>query len=159
MERPANSSLHEQLFSRGSATPPLPSQSQLFAMNQPQPTSSSPPSYIDSLFQSITSQQQAALNPKGNNSAPATPSMTANEEGSASAGSSATSAADRQSALLSLLAATSVAASTHLPPLTGPPASQQIPTPPASSSQRSGQSPSNNSETQGKILLEQLMAG
>ncbi|KIJ60640.1 hypothetical protein HYDPIDRAFT_98194 [Hydnomerulius pinastri MD-312] len=48
---------------------------------------------------------------------------------------------------------------THLPALVGPPASQQIPSPPASSSQRSGQSPSNSSETQGKILLEQLMAG
>ncbi|KAF8558471.1 hypothetical protein OG21DRAFT_1405181 [Imleria badia] len=60
------------------------------------------------------------------------------------------SAADRQSALLSLLypAATVIA-----------PHNQQIPTPPASSEQRSGQSPSNSSETQGKILLEQLMAG
>ncbi|KAH0830388.1 hypothetical protein J3R83DRAFT_1782 [Lanmaoa asiatica] len=71
---------------------------------------------------------------------------------------SSSSAADRQSALLSLLypAATSVPA--H-PSAISPPQQQQIPTPPASSSQRSGQSPSNNSESQGKILLEQLMAG
>ncbi|KAF9239664.1 hypothetical protein BU15DRAFT_87964 [Melanogaster broomeanus] len=160
MERPANSTLHE-LFSRGSsATPPLVSQSHLFAMNQPQPPSSSPPSHIDSLFQSITSQQIAASNPQGNNSAPATPSMTANEDG-APGSSSANSASDRQSALLSLLypAATSVAASTHPPTFAGPPVAQQIPTPPASASKGSGQSPSNNSETQGKILLDQLMAG
>jgi hypothetical protein len=164
MERPLqalNSTLHEQLFSRGrSATPPLSSQSQLFAMNQPQPasSSSSPSNHIDSLFQGITSQQLATSNPQGNNSAPATPTMTANHDGPL-ANSPANSAADRQSALLSLLA-TSVPASTHLPPFTGPPASQQLPTTSASSSsQRSGQSPSNNSETQGKILLEQLMAG
>lgn len=63
-----------------------------------------------------------------------------------------TTPADRQSALLSLLypAASSVSS---LRPLQQ---SQQIPSPPASSI-RSGQSPSNNSETQGKILLEQLM--
>ncbi|KIK98818.1 hypothetical protein PAXRUDRAFT_823420 [Paxillus rubicundulus Ve08.2h10] len=162
MERAQPVSLHEQLFSRGrSATPPLSSQSQLFAMNQPQPASSSPSNHIDSLFQSITSQQLATSNPQGNNSAPATPTMTANEDGPL-ANSPANSAVDRQSALLSLLypAAASVPASTHLPPLASPPASQQVPTTSASSSsQRSGQSPSNNSETQGKILLEQLMAG
>lgn len=63
---------------------------------------------------------------------------------------SASSAADRQSALLSLL----YPAATSLTAVAPQQQQQQIPTPPAS-----GQSPSNSSETQGKILLEQLMAG
>ncbi|KAG1723886.1 hypothetical protein EDB19DRAFT_1897994 [Suillus lakei] len=122
------SNLHDKLFSRGSVTPP----------REPFPTTT-PPTHLDSLFQSITTQ-----NPHGN-SAPATPSMIADDDASThSAPALSTTPADRQSALLSLLYP---AATFH---------SQQIPSPPASSI-RSGQSPSNNSETQGKILLEQLM--
>ncbi|KAI9569057.1 hypothetical protein HD554DRAFT_2255678 [Boletus coccyginus] len=83
-----------------------------------------------------------------NNSAPATPAV----DSPNTANVPAASAADRQSALLSLLypAATSIPAHASVVP--------QIPTPPASS-HRSGQSPPNASESQGKILLEQLMAG
>ncbi|KAG1835694.1 hypothetical protein EV424DRAFT_1358313 [Suillus variegatus] len=92
-----------------------------------------PSTYLDSLFQSATSH---------GNSAPATPSM---DDTSAPAVS--TSPADRQSALLSLL----------YPAATSIPAIRPLQQSPPASSIRSGQSPSNNSETQGKILLEQLM--
>ncbi|KAG6331224.1 hypothetical protein ID866_7865 [Astraeus odoratus] len=159
MDRHAN--LHEQLFSRGSATPPLPPQSQLFAINQPQSSSSSP-NHLDSLFQSITAQQINESIQQGSNSAPATPSiaMSANEDGAPASSPLAATPAERQSALLSLLypAASSVPAMSQAPLGPAPPPTQQVPTPP-SSSQRTGQSPSNSSEAQGKILLEQLMAG
>ncbi|KAH7914946.1 hypothetical protein BJ138DRAFT_1078241 [Hygrophoropsis aurantiaca] len=157
MDRPTN--LHDQLFSRGSLTPPA-IQSQLFAMNQPQSSSSSP-NHLDSLFQGITSQHQSSVpqHPYGN-SAPATPSVGANDDAASVSSAPVASSVDRQSALLSLLypAASSVPTVTRIPPPAAPPASQQIPTPPAPS-QRSGQSPSNSSESQGKILLEQLMSG
>jgi hypothetical protein len=117
------SNLHDKLFSRGSVTPP-------------------PSTHLDSLFQSITTH---------GNSAPATPSMIADDD-PAPAPAVSTSPADRQSALLSLLYPAATSTST-MRPLQH---SQQIPSPPASSI-RSGQSPSNSSETQGKILLEQLM--
>lgn len=67
-----------------------------------------------------------------------------------------TTASDRQSALLSLL---SGPASSSRPALQAAnvPLPTQVPTPPGSS-QRSNASPGHN-ETQGKILLEQLMAG
>ncbi|KAG9318257.1 hypothetical protein JVU11DRAFT_339 [Chiua virens] len=95
--------------------------------------------------------------PIEHNSAPATPAMPQND----SQLLPPSSAADRQSALLSLLypAATSVPPIANILPPPPHQLHQQIPTPPASGSQRSGQSPSNSSETQGKILLEQLMAG
>ena len=141
----------DQLFSRASVTPPPP------PPPPPPVTHSTSPSHIDALFQSI---QIPPSNPQGNNSAPATPALPAFDPASTPSSHPLppSSAADRQSALLSLLypAATSVPAHASLIPQ---PSQQQIPTPPASSSQRSGQSPSNNSETQGKILLEQLMAG
>ncbi|KAG6379129.1 hypothetical protein JVT61DRAFT_11566 [Boletus reticuloceps] len=97
--------------------------------------------------------------PPASNSAPPTPAMQHQDHRSSSS-SSSPSAADRQSALLSLLypAASTLPAQLTLLPPPQPPLQQQIPTPPTSS-QRSGQSPSNSSETQGKILLEQLMAG
>lgn len=113
------SNLHDKLFSRGSVTPPR-----------------EPPTHLDSLFQSITTH---------GNSAPATPSMIADDDTSAPAAS--TTPADRQSALLSLL----------YPAATSIPAIRPLQQSPPASSIRSGQSPSNNSETQGKILLEQLM--
>ncbi|EIW85394.1 hypothetical protein CONPUDRAFT_118217 [Coniophora puteana RWD-64-598 SS2] len=151
---------HENLFSRGSVTPP-PVQSH-FAIGLPQPNGS--PNPIDSLFQGITNnlhlQNNLPPNPYGN-SAPATPSMPNNDD-STSVGAPVTTAADRQSALLSLLypnaPPTASATSRALPAVPSSQLAQQNPTPPASS-QRSGQSPSNNSETQGKILLEQLMSG
>lgn len=70
-----------------------------------------------------------------------------------------TTAAERQSALLSLLypATSSAIPASQAPVHPAPPPAQQEPTPPASV-QRTGQSP-NTSETQGKLLLEQLMGG
>lgn len=163
MERHNN--LHEQLFAMGSATPPP--QSQLFTMNpanQPKSSSSSP-NNLESLFQSIASQQMSEPSSTfTSNSAPATPAMaTTTSEDSAPPGSTSTvSTADRQSALLSLLypaaGSNPVHQSSQPPLMPAPPAPQQVPTPPASSG-RTGQSPSNSSEAQGKILLEQLMSG
>jgi len=155
MERHAN--LHEQLFSRGSATPPLAPQSHSFAIR----SSSSSPNHLDSLFHSISAQQitESTLH-GGSNSAPATPSMAANDDAAPTGSSPPPTAAERQSALLSLLytSASAAPASSQAPPL--PAAPQQVsPPPPPSSSQRAGQSPPNNSEAQGKFLLEQLMAG
>ncbi|KAF9001924.1 hypothetical protein BDQ17DRAFT_1357730 [Cyathus striatus] len=104
----------------------------------PPPQSQPPPSAVDSFA----------------GSGPVTPLMPLSEElvSTAPPVASVTSAADRQSTLLSLLG-TGVASR----PTQGPaPLPQQVPTPPGS--QRSNTSPSHN-ETQGKILLEQLMAG
>ena len=151
--------LHNKLFSRGTSTPPPPSS---FSINQPQPqptsstSSPSPATHLDSLFQSITSQQTTAAT--HGNSAPPTPAMPADDVASNHSAPVSTTPADRQSALLSLLypAATSAPTTRPLQPPTGPLISQQVQTPPAQSA-RSGQSPSNNSESQGKILLEQLM--
>ncbi|KAH7918211.1 hypothetical protein BV22DRAFT_1200056 [Leucogyrophana mollusca] len=157
MDRPTN--LHDQLFSRGSATPPPASQSQLFAINQPHSSSSSP-NHLESLFHSIGGQRQPEPSHPYGNSAPATPNMSANDDAASTSSAPVTTSVDRQSALLSLLypAASSLPAAGRAPAPAAQPVSQQIPTPPASS-QRSGQSPSNSSESQGKILLEQLMAG
>jgi hypothetical protein len=151
-------SLHDKLFSRATGTPPPPSS---FSINQQtQPTSStsspSPATHLDSLFQSIATQQNTTA-PHGN-SAPPTPSMIADDATSTHSAPVSTTPADRQSALLSLLypAATSAPTTRPLQAPAGPLISQQVQTPPAQSS-RSGQSPSNISESPGKILLEQLM--
>ncbi|KAK7440206.1 hypothetical protein VKT23_017148 [Stygiomarasmius scandens] len=150
-----NRSLHE-LFSRGSTPPVLPQ-----AMQYPPAHNVSPSNKIDSLFRNLSSsspadstQQQPASSTQStadiSDSLPTTPVMAISDE-PASAPVSNTNT-DRQSALLSLLGnppSASVVAGPQLP--------QQIPTPPGSS-HRSGASP-NHSETQGKILLEQLMSG
>ena len=148
MERHAN--FHEQLFSRGSATPPLPSQSQLFAIN----SSSSSPNQLDSLFQSISTSD--SIPHGGSNSAPATPSMAMHEDGGPTGSSPPPTSAEKQSALLSLLypSASSAPPSSQVPLPATP---QQVSTPPTA--HRTGPSPPNSSETQGKILLEQLMVG
>jgi hypothetical protein len=152
--------LHDKLFSRVTSTPPPSS----FSINQPQPqpqttsstSSPSPPTHLDSLFQSIATQQNTTTVVHGN-SAPPTPGMVADDAASNHSVPISTTPADRQSALLSLLypAATSAPTTRPLQPSTGPIISQ-VQTPPAPSA-RSGQSPSNNGESQGKILLEQLM--
>lgn len=130
--------------------------------NQPKSSSSSP-NNIDSLFQSIAAQQiSESSSTLTSNSAPATPTMATNEDNGPAGSTSAASAAERQSALLSLLypaaGSNPVPPSSQPPSMSAPPAPQQVPTPPTSS-QRTGQSPSNSSEAQGKFLLEQLMTG
>lgn len=151
----------QDLFSRGS-TPPVTQPQHQPAYPAPHHT---PPNQIDSLFHNLSAQSDIQ-NTYDSNSAPTTPVVPlADDTISSSASVPNNSASDRQSALLSLLgapSAASAAAARGPPPASAPapaPAQmpQQVPTPPGSS-QRSGTSPSHN-ETQGKILLEQLMAG
>ncbi|KAF7338662.1 hypothetical protein MVEN_02092700 [Mycena venus] len=149
------------LFSRGS-TPPITSQPSL--QQQYSNSHNASPNQIDSLFHHLSSstehQPESYLN-----SAPLTPAMTSSDEHQepqqqqqqqppqqVPPSVSTASNADRQSALLSLLSGP-----------TNPPRAavganpQQVPTPPSAST-RSNASPTHN-ETQGKILLEQLMSG
>jgi hypothetical protein len=88
-------------------------------------------------------------------SAPVTPIMALTDESSAPSGSaSGPTPSERQSALLSLLGGP---APSNRQAVQNVPLPTQVPTPPGSS-QRSNASPGHN-ENQGKILLEQLMAG
>ncbi|KAK2467049.1 hypothetical protein APHAL10511_001307 [Amanita phalloides] len=134
--------LHE-LFSR-SNSPPAQAQHQ-------QLSNTSSPNHLESLFHQLNAPQQpqqqqappqpAQQQPVDSYSAPAPA-----EEPASPPQQSST---ERQTALLSLLSGPPAA------PRPAPP-SQQIPSPPVSN--RSNTSPSHN-EAQGKILLEQLMAG
>lgn len=153
--------LHD-LFSRGS-TPPVQIQQQF---NNPHRAENSSPNELDNLFHNISAphdqQQQVQQQPQVHSvqssdaytsSAPVTPSMSLTDEPLNSAASVPNAgSSDRQSALLSLLGGTA-----PVRPAVGASAPQQVPTPPGSS-QRSNASPNHN-ETQGKILLEQLMSG
>ncbi|KAJ6618338.1 hypothetical protein B0H10DRAFT_2030437 [Mycena sp. CBHHK59/15] len=147
MDNRANNPIQD-LFSRGS-TPPV---QQSLQQQYPNPHNASP-NEIDSLFHHLSSssdhqhQQSSAYL----NSAPSTPVMSSNDEQPPSSSVSTSTNADRQSALLSLLGGP---ANPRGPVATNP---QQVPTPPSSAT-RSGASPTHN-ETQGKILLEQLMSG
>lgn len=170
------SNLHETHFSRGTSTPPPTGPKQHFG-----PPSSSP-SHIDSLFHNLGAPStglQSGSPGSGNlytNPAQATSNPTVNE-GAVSSSSSApvNATADRQSALLSLLGSVPTSGGSVRgasggggggvaaggPSAQQPqsqPQPQQVPTPPGSS-QRSGNSPPQASETQGKHLLEQLMSG
>ncbi|KAL4268655.1 Enhancer of mRNA-decapping protein 4 WD40 repeat region domain-containing protein [Pleurotus pulmonarius] len=162
MDSTRSNTIHE-LFSRGSTPPPGQQQSQPQPFPSPHAADAPTSNQIDSLFHNIASppadsQQPTNQNQGPNvygNSEPATPSLSLSEEPVASSVSSVSNstAAERQNALLSLLGNPS---SNRSNASTASQA-QQVPTPPGSS-QRSGASPSHN-ETQGKILLEQLMAG
>ncbi|KAK0210357.1 hypothetical protein DFS33DRAFT_1370841 [Desarmillaria ectypa] len=161
------------LFSRGS-TPPV-------QQPQPQYHSSQHLSHnisstnIDTLFQHINSSssdlsqsqsqqsfsQQESYGSNGSN--PTTPMMSVSDEPSSPHASSNSNAtlAERQNALLSLLAGPpSNPAPRNSNAGPGPTMPQQIPTPPGGSQPRSGSGGSAASaEAQGKLLLEQLMAG
>lgn len=162
MDRP---NLHDNLFARGSPTPPT-TQQPLSAK-----TSSSPNHHIDALFHNMSapsSGQQMSTTASGTiytNPAVATSNPSLNDPAlSASTSAPVSSTADRQSALLSLLGSVPTSGgsvrgpSGGVPPTQSQPQPQQVPTPPGSS-QRSGNSPNNANETQGKHLLEQLMSG
>ncbi|KAG6874293.1 hypothetical protein C0995_001518 [Termitomyces sp. Mi166 len=154
-----------ELFSRGS-TPPAPQQQPL-----QQPPSNASPTQIDSLFQhlAVDRQQQQPTSHVSDNygsSASVSSLLSLTDEPISSAASNAGATnAERQNALLSLLGGApstmnprGVPAPVPVPvPAPVPVASQQVPTPPGSS-QRSGSGEAHN-ETQGKYLLEQLMAG
>ncbi|TCD61419.1 hypothetical protein EIP91_008453 [Steccherinum ochraceum] len=173
----------ENLFSRGPSPPPQPHQhfQSPSLQNNDQHVSPAPsirevapgpaPNHLDSLFHNLAapSQRQPSPHPPhvvNNNlyagsqeapaSGPATPaSVTAGSV--ASTGSTSNPNTDRQNALLSLLGSVTPQNTVHQPnPQPSAPAPpQQVPTPPGSAP-RAGPS---NSESQGKILLEQLMSG
>lgn len=158
------SNLHENLFSRGTSTPPL-SQQPPYANLLPHSSSSSP-NHLDSLFHNLSiSPPNPQLGSGGNpnlygNPALATSDMSVNDDAVSSSGSAPiNSTADRQSALLSLLGSVSTSGG-NVRGVSGggPPQPQQVPTPPVSS-QRTGNSPPNNGNEAGKYLLEQLMSG
>ncbi|KAG5342201.1 hypothetical protein C0989_004513 [Termitomyces sp. Mn162] len=152
-----------ELFSRGS-TPPASQQQQPL---QP-PSSNASPTQIDSLFQHLTvdrQQQPSGHVPDtyGSSASMSTLLSLTDEPISNTTSNAGATNAERQTALLSLLGGGS---STINPrgtqaqaPAPAPVVPQQVPTPPGSS-QRSGtgETPTHN-ETQGKYLLEQLMAG
>lgn len=148
MDNRANNSIQD-MFSRGSTPPIVPQPSLQQQYSNPHNAS---PNQIDSLFHHLSSssehQPETYLN-----SAPSSPVMSSNDEQPVSSSVSTSTNADRQSALLSLLGPPTnprgAAANPQNP--------QQVPTPPSAST-RSGASPTHN-ETQGKILLEQLMSG
>jgi hypothetical protein len=150
---------NRDLFSRGS-TPPIVSQlplSQPPLQQQYSNSHNASPNQIDSLFHHLSSTTDHHSEPYLN-STPTTPIMTSSDEQpqqqqqpQVPASISTSSNADRQSALLSLLGGpANPRGATNVNP-------QQVPTPPSASS-RSNASPTHN-ETQGKILLEQLMSG
>jgi hypothetical protein len=159
--------LHD-LFSRGSTPPVQQPQLQQYAASQHLSNNSSP-NQIDSLFHNLSTpadqqkpQHQSANTTTDNygSSSPVASVMSLTDEPiTSSASTSNATAADRQSALLSLLGGPSSASNPRNAAMgaAGSSLPQQVPTPPGSS-QRSGSSPTHN-ETQGKILLEQLMAG
>jgi len=145
------------LFSRGS-TPPIPqSQHQLYASPH-----LPPPSHIDSLFHGLNAPSDQQSNASGNtfaSSEPPTPGLSQSDEPNPSSNVSTA-----ESALLTLLGSvSSVGASSSsgsgAAPGNATTSSQaQVLSTLPGSTQRSGASPPNN-ESQGKILLEQLMSG
>ncbi|KAH8108132.1 hypothetical protein BXZ70DRAFT_39589 [Cristinia sonorae] len=176
----------DNLFSRGPSPPPQPHQ--LFqgppVQSNDQHVSPAPSirevapapaaTHLDSLFHNLAAptQRQPSPHPIVNNpvyaapqdapaSGPATPAS--NAAGSVtSAGSASNPNTERQNALLSLLGTVAPQGAIHQPnpqpSAQAPPPPQQVPTPPGSAP-RSGPSGPSNSESQGKILLEQLMSG
>ena len=136
---------------------------------------SSPPTHVESLFSNLTNSGQSSVNLQGTvhpmttttaaaatASGPTSPasSITAlsaptNMTTSTNTPPNANPASDtRQSALLSLLSSVSPTGSSSSAP-------QQVPTPPGPSgpANRTGPTTAVNNESQGRFLLEQLMAG
>jgi len=131
-------------------------------------TPSSPPAYVESLFSNLTAPGQSSgnSNPVIGSTQPTTtsgPTSPASSITALSAPTNMTTSTNtppnatlpgdtRQSTLLSLLGSVSPTGSSS----SGAP--QQVPTPPAPSN-RAGPVASNSNESQGRLLLEQLMAG
>ncbi|KAI0781076.1 hypothetical protein BD413DRAFT_462702 [Trametes elegans] len=170
----------DNVFSRGPSPPP-PQHFQL-----PQPQSSEPhvspvptqrevaqttaQSHLDSLIHGLNTPSAAHVSPQPSvasasiyhgphepaPSGPATPASGHAGSVSSNVSGHGHQPNDRQNALLSLLGSVASPSSNPQPmPQVGPPAPQQVPTPPGSAP-RGGVS---NSESQGKLLLEQLMSG
>ncbi|KAI0928852.1 hypothetical protein AcW2_004723 [Taiwanofungus camphoratus] len=171
-------SSRDNVFSRGPSPPPPPPQPfKVSQLNDPHvspgpshrdtlPSSST--SHLDNLFHTLNAPSTSHVSPQPSNSSahiysgPQEPNNSGHgtpasvNAGSVSSSISAPSnpTAERQNALLSLLGAVS-SSSTQAAPAGGPVPPQQIPTPPGSA-QRAGMP---SSESQGKLLLEQLMSG
>ncbi|KAL1730253.1 hypothetical protein EV714DRAFT_250474 [Schizophyllum commune] len=159
------------LFSRGSSPPqqapvsfaahPNASSSQLDSLlqNLTSPTSEQPPSTNFANPSSASFATPSTLPQPFTGSGPGTPvmSMDAPRDSPASHHSGSMTTAERQSALLSLLNQPMSSVNVHRTGGSTGSLPQQVSTPPEPS-QRSGASPTHN-EAQGKILLEQLMAG
>ncbi|RPD65999.1 hypothetical protein L226DRAFT_550158 [Lentinus tigrinus ALCF2SS1-7] len=173
----------DNVFSRGPSTPPpasgafsqvLPAQSNEPHVSpvpsQREPVSSTAQSQLDSLFHGLNAPSASHASPQPSitgpsiyhgpqeqpHSGPATPAS--GHAGSVSSNVSGPSnqSTERQNALLSLLGAVASPSSNPQPiPPVGPVQPQQVPTPPGSAP-RPGMS---TSESQGKLLLEQLMSG
>ena len=149
MDRP---NVHD-LFSRGSTPPIPPTQHQIYQ-----------PTHIESLFHGLNPAQDQQQSTTGSyaSTEPPTPGMSQSD-----AAVSSSNVSTAESALLSLLGSVSSSGPSSAPPPPMPPTgqvqtnvstqAQVLPALPGSS-QRSGASPNNN-ESQGKILLEQLMSG
>ncbi|KAH9060084.1 hypothetical protein EDB87DRAFT_1562339 [Lactarius vividus] len=142
---------------------------------------SSPPTHVESLFSNLTATGQSSVNsnlPLQGTTYP----MTTTTAAAAATASGPTSPA---SSITALSAPTNMSTSTNTPPIANPPsdsrqsallsllstvspagsssssAPQQIPTPPGPSGppNRTGPTTAANNESQGRFLLEQLMAG
>ncbi|GBE82365.1 hypothetical protein SCP_0407490 [Sparassis crispa] len=167
----------DNVFSRGPTPPPQPQQH--FQVPLPPLNPSPSPSHretvpststsrLDTLLHGLNAPSVSHVSPQPSSAAniypglqepvqsgPATPASVNAGSVSSSASAPSNPAADRQNALLSLLGAVSPPSSNaQIPPASGPPPPQQIPTPPGSAPRGM---PSN--ESQGKLLLEQLMSG
>ena len=173
----------ENLLSRGPSPPlhqpfqlpPTQSSEQQQVVSPPaqqQSSAATAASALDSLFQTLAAPAQPQVSPQPSaavsntfsgpspdvpHSGPATP-------GSVNAGSVSSSlsgpnhpSADRANALLSLLTISNSPTVSNVtnPQTAAPSAPQQVPTPPGSAPRV----PATSSESQGKLLLEQLMSG
>ncbi|KAI8998769.1 hypothetical protein BD414DRAFT_476045 [Trametes punicea] len=171
----------DNVFSRGPSPPPPAQHFQVPQAQQNDPHVSPAPSqrevvpntaqsHLDSLLHGLNSASASHVSPQPSvasasiyhgppepaHSGPATPASGNAGSVSSNVSGPGNQSSDRQNALLSLLGAVASPSSNPQSMLPmGPPAPQQIPTPPGSAP-RAGMS---NSESQGKLLLEQLMSG
>ncbi|EPT05944.1 hypothetical protein FOMPIDRAFT_1026825 [Fomitopsis schrenkii] len=166
----------DNVFSRGPSPPPQQPFAALSQVNDPhvspapsyrEPPPASSTTHLDNLFQPLTSTSHISPQPSNNgsniyagpqesNSGHATPASVNAGSISSSMSGPSNQAHERQNALLSLLG-TTVSGPSNVPSAPAAPAPpSQVPTPPGSA-QRSGGI--NSSESQGKLLLEQLMSG
>ncbi|CCM02933.1 uncharacterized protein FIBRA_05048 [Fibroporia radiculosa] len=175
---PINS--RDNLFSRGPSPPPsqqpfqLPPSQPSDQHVSPAPSHLDPPpapstTQLDNLFNTLNAPSVSHVSPQPShtssniylpsqehtNSRHASPASVNAGSVSSSMSAPTNPTVERQNALLTLLGSVSApVASIQLPPVGGA-APQQVPTPPGSAPRNT----MSNNETQGKLLLEQLMSG
>ncbi|KAH9842849.1 uncharacterized protein C8Q71DRAFT_224221 [Rhodofomes roseus] len=169
----------DNVFSRGPSPPPHQSfQASLSQVNDPhvspapsyrEPPPASSTAHLDNLFQTLNAPSNSHVSPQPShngsniyagpqeaNSGHATPASVNAGSISSSMSGPSNQATERQNALLSLLGSTVSGPPNVQGAAPGaPPPPQQVPTPPGSAP-RSGMT---SNESQGKLLLEQLMSG